>query len=448
MTLRAVRGLLLAVLLCGTTGGWASQELTGARVHRAPDHTRVVLDVTGPTRYTIRRVAAREGRPFRLAIDLADTRLASPDALHGVAIDGTVLRALRSGRHAGFLRVVLDLDSALAHRDFTLPAVAPYGDRIVIDLLDSQSAAAHNATPAPALSPRPALRDIVIAIDAGHGGVDPGAVGVDGILEKDVTFAIARRIAEQIDRHDGFRAGLVRTGDYYVPLRKRTVLAREQQAADLFISVHADAFRTAAARGASIYTLSAGGASSETARWLAQKENQADLVGGVSLDAYEGPVRKVLLDLSMDQTLADSQAVGRAVLGELDRITRLHSPRVEQAGFVVLKSPDIPSILIESGYLSNPAEARRLASAGFQNQLARAVSRGVVAWFQDNPPPGTHVAARKTAREATVAYVIKRGDTLSAIAQRHSVRIARLRELNNLAGDRLRVGQTIRVPAL
>ncbi len=424
----------LCLVLCAAEAV-AGEVLTGTRMHRSPEHTRVVFDLTGPLRYKIHTVAAHGDKPHRLVIDLYGGKLASRAALEVDNLATTPVEHIRSGVHDGYLRVVLDLAGQFAHRDFTLPPVAPYGDRIVIDLMEPGPPAGPVQSP----PPRPGLRDVVVVVDAGHGGVDPGAVGAGGILEKDVAFAIAREMAAAVSAVKGFKGVLTRTGDYYLPLRKRTRLARETHGADLFVSIHADAFRTAAARGASVYALSRGGASSETARWLAQKENQSDLVGGVSLEDYDEPVRKVLLDLSMDQTLADSLAVGEAVLGELEAIARLHSRRVEQAEFAVLKSPDVPSILVESGYLSNAVEARRLASADYQKRLAAALARGVRKWLERNPPPGTYLAAEREAR-ATTAHVIRRGEILPGGAARLTIPAAEPAPRNTLAGERLVAG--------
>ena len=426
-------------------GAAQAGSLNSTRLHKAPDHTRIVFDMSGETRYSIRRVKAGSGKPFRLAIDLHDVEVGNT-ALQA-STDGTPVLSLRKGVHKGFTRVVVDIARELPHRDFTLKPVGPYGHRVVVDLLEPDSEAPaprRDRAPAPDAPPR----DLVVAVDPGHGGEDPGAVGVDGIYEKDVVLALSKRIARHIDKERGFKAVLIRDSDYYVGLRKRMDLARERHRADLFMSVHADAFRTAEARGASVYALSRGGATSEAARWLAQSENQADLVGGVSLSEYEEGVRKVLIDISMDVTLADSLAVAGHLVREMGGVTRMHSRRVEQASFVVLKSPDVPSVLIESGYLSNPAEARRLATGEHQEKLARAISRGVFAWFREKPPEGTLVAQQMADRERTREYTVRRGDTLSEIAQRHRVDLARLRDLNDLASDRIRVGQKLRVPVL
>jgi N-acetylmuramoyl-L-alanine amidase len=310
-------------------------------------------------------------------------------------------------------------------------------------------------TRAPAkLTPLPSgKRDIVIAIDAGHGGEDPGALSpVKGRFEKHVTLAIAKELQRQINAEKGFRGELVRTGDYFIPLRKRTDIARKK-GADLFVSIHADAAPRAAAFGASVYALSDRGATSETARWLADSENQSDLIGGagnVSLDDKDRMLAGVLLDLSMTASLSSSLNVGNKVLSNMGRITPLHKRRVEQAGFMVLKSPDMPSILVETGFISNPKEARKLASAGHQQALARSIVTGVRQFFQENPPPGSYVAwLRDNGKivQGPREHVVSSGESLALIAQRYQVSLGALRSANSLRSDLIKVGQVLQVPA-
>jgi N-acetylmuramoyl-L-alanine amidase len=264
-----------------------------------------------------------------------------------------------------------------------------------------------------------------------------------------VVLKVAQHLDALFDAEPGYRGELVRTGDYYVSLRRRTQIAREKRA-DLFVSIHADAFNSRQVRGASVYTLSKRGASSETARWLAEKENRSDLIGGVgavSLDDKDDLLAHVLLDLSMDANQSASIEAGEAVLGALGGITRLHKSTLEQAGFVVLKSPDIPSILVEMGYLSNPAEARELKRTGYQKRMARAIFTGLTSTLEAAPPPDTLLAARQSTQGKNVKHVIRRGDTLSEIASRYRISAGRLREANGIAGDAIRVGQVLIIPA-
>ena len=365
------------------------------------------------------------------------------------------------------------------------PATAPIAtSRVVVDrapVVDAPAAQPSAARTARPLGPVPggsAGQPIVFAIDAGHGGQAPGALGPDGVREKDVVLATAKRLAELINAEPGFKAILTRTGDYFIPLRERPRLARAA-GAHFFVSVHADAHSNTDARGASVYALSERGATSETAKWLAERENNSDLVGGVSLDNKDRMLAEVLLDLSMTASLTESLELGSLVLSELKELTHLHSRRVEQAGFMVLKSPDIPSILIETGYVSNPIEAAKLANPEYRDKLARAIFRGLTAQALRRPPQGTSIAARsrdqpakgmqspatdgeKTissqansndgagaalARDSTDrAYVVAAGDTLRTISERFGVSLRVIRRLNAMRTDRVRVGQTLRLP--
>jgi len=277
----------------------------------------------------------------------------------------------------------------------------------------------------------------VIAIDAGHGGKDSGARGSRGTKEKDIVLAIARQLAELVRKEPGMRPVMIRDGDYYVGLRQRINKARKHNA-DLFISIHADAFHKKSARGSSVFVLSTRGASSEMGRWLANQENAADLAGGVSLDDKDDLLAEVLLDLSQSATIEASHEVAANMLGGLKRLGKTHKSTVQRAGFVVLKSPDIPSILVETAFISNPQEENKLRDKRHQKKLARAMLTGIRDYFGNNPPPGTHMVARK--------YKVKRGDTLSEIAAVHRVSLASLRGYNSLKSDRLRVGDTLRIP--
>lgn len=431
--------LLLAVLAVTAPLSAVAVDVQQMRVHSGPDHTRLVLDLSGPVDWTHFNL----DNPTRVVVDLRDGHLRfDPDRLD---LGGTPIERVRASEDpAGGLRVVLDLARTLDPRPFSLVPVPPYGHRLVVDLYETQ---ALRRGPA-AAPPESARRDVVVAIDAGHGGEDPGALGPGGVREKDVVLAISRRLAALFDGTDGYRAELIRNGDYYIPLQQRAALAREHRA-DLFISIHADAFENPGPRGASVYALSPRGATSEMARWLAERENRSDLIGGVGgvRIADKDPVlAQVLLDLSMTGSLAASIDLGERVLGSLGGTARLHSRRVHQAGFAVLKSPDVPSILVETGFISNPEEARLLADGSYQARIARAVFDGARAHLEAQPPQGTLLAWLRDNPEARTSYVIRKGDTLSAIAQRHGVETGRLRSVNGLAGDTIRIGQTLVIP--
>ncbi len=286
----------------------------------------------------------------------------------------------------------------------------------------------------------------MVAIDAGHGGEDPGASGPNRLREKHVVLEIAKELNYLLKQERGYAPVMIRKGDYYVGLSKRRALARQAQA-DLMVSIHADAFRDHRAHGTSVYALSRSGATSAMAHVLAEDANDSDLVGGVSLRDKDEVLASVLADLSMSASLEASLKVGADVVGSMGRIARLHSSRVEQANFAVLRSPDVPSILVETGFISNPEEARKLSTKSYQRKMARAIFSGITRHFGDSPPPDTYLAWRKRNRGEAVEYTIARGDTLSDIAQRYQVSVSAIRRHNGLASNVIKVGQTIVIPA-
>ncbi|HMV71562.1 MAG TPA: N-acetylmuramoyl-L-alanine amidase [Pseudomonadales bacterium] len=498
--LRPSRGAGLAVaLLFASAQAVAAVAVEGLRLWRSEGKTRLVFDLDAPVRHKLSTMSG----PDRLVIDLEQGRLAAP--LHTVEFAGTQIRSIRSGPYGpGQLRIVLDLHDEVSANSFTLAPSSGQGHRLVIDLVggvpaqsavrpalaqqtqasvplqtvpantvvsgqaaptaavsSSQQPAAVVSPPSPPAAPVPQLapprstplppqpvqgRRVLIAVDAGHGGQDPGAIGPGRVREKDVVLAIARELQKRIDAHPGYRATMIRTGDYFIPLHQRRDLARAR-GADLFVSVHADAFTHERARGASVYALSQRGATSVSAAFLAQRENGADLIGGVDLGAKDPVVAGVLTDLSMTATLDASLGAGGRVLDSMGRIAHLHKVRVEQAGFLVLKSPDMPSILVETGFISNPLEAERLGNPGYQRNMAAAIFAGLGDYFLRSPPPGTQVALSVRAGARPSQYTITRGDTLSGIAERYRVSVADIVRTNGLGGGNdIRAGQTIVIP--
>jgi len=462
---------------------WASVCLAGQaqvrsiRTWPGPGHTRLVFDIDSPVDYRLFTLK----NPERVVLDLRSARLATTlPKQKGSARFVKRLRASRRNNHD--LRLVVDLKvSGVRAKSFQLAPNQEYGHRLVVDL---QGAGGPDAAPAvktpetmlagtklaagrapaavvlepkpakpraPAVAavnprpdtprtptPRPRLRDLVIALDPGHGGEDPGATGAHRTREKDIVLAIAKRLKRHVDREPGMRAVLTRTGDYFVGLRKRMEFAR-RHGADLFISIHADAFDDPRVTGSAVYILSRNGASSEAARWLAEQENASDLVGGVSLDDKDELLASVLLDLSQTATMSASTEIGSTVLRELRSVGKTHKRHVERAGFLVLKSPDIPSILIEADFISNPAVERKLMSAGHQAALANAVVRGVRRYFEHNAPPDSLFAHRR--------HIITQGDTLMGIASRYGVTVVALRNANKLRRSDIREGEVLRIPS-
>ena len=432
---------LLSLALVAAATAAQALEVRDVRLWRAPDHTRIVFDLSGPT--THKRLVLSQ--PARVAIDIDNTRLATDLAKIGKRLANTPVRSIRHAVHNGNdLRVVFDLRESVRPNSFLLKPHKQFGDRLVIDLYDTgPSGQGDRPSVKKSVKDLP-KRDIVIAIDAGHGGEDPGASGPGGLREKVVVLAIAKDLHRLLEKDEGFKPRLVRTGDYYIGLKKRRDIARQAQA-DLLVSVHADAFKDAKARGSSVYALSQRGASSAFAGFLAKRENAADLVGGVSLDDKEDLLSEVLYDMSLTNTLDASLGLGDKVLRQMGHISKLHRQQVEQATFMVLKSPDIPSILVETGFISNPQEADRLRTRQYQRKMARAIHNGIRAWFVEHPPADTLVAWWRT--QGGREYVIAPGDTLSEIAQKFNVSVSALRTRNALTSNTIRVGQKLIIPA-
>ena len=403
---RARLSLLLASAcgLCGALGSAcalaAPAEVTvkDVRLWAGPDATRLVFDLSAPAKYTLLRLQ----NPERVVVDITAARLdaASREMPGGQGF----VKQLRAGSpEGGHLRFVVDLSEPATPRSFTVGPQGSYGDRLVVDLEGGGGTTTAASAPAPKSSSAGSTpkvvksaqtidgRNIVVAIDAGHGGLDTGAIGRRGTYEKNVVLAIALRLKDIIDKEPGMSAVLTRDSDYFIPLRERIIRARKQQA-DMFVSVHADAFHDRSVAGSSVYVLSPRGATDEATRWLAERENAADLVGGVSLDDKDSVLASVLLDLSQGASMSASVDAAEKVLHELDRVGAVRRRAVQHAGFVVLKSPDIPSMLVETAFISNPGEESKLSDPSHQRNLAIAILAGVRTYFSVNPPPGTRFA--------------------------------------------------------
>ncbi len=420
--LKSVAKLITLFFLLWHPHAQADIAISSVRIWPAPDYTRLTLESNQAIRYKQFMLK----NPERLVIDLEEVELHGElDRLAAkVGSDDPYIKSIRAGLFKpGIVRLVLDLKAEVKPQLFNLKPVAEYGHRLVLDIypavpidplmallrqLESGLPRAPSSEPPkiaqlPAAIPPPATPDaqlspdkparshpeistrmLIIAIDAGHGGEDPGAIGSNGTYEKNVTLAISRKLKELVDDTPGMRGVLIRNGDYFIPLNRRMMKAR-QVYADLFISIHADAFIKPHAHGSSVFALSERGATSASARWLAKKENEADLIGGVNLAVKDPYLARTLLDLSQTATINDSVKLAKYVLNELGEVNTLHGGSVEQAGFAVLKSPDIPSILIETAFISNPTEERRLNDKNFQEKMAHAILGGIKRYFAQNP---------------------------------------------------------------
>ncbi|WP_017737591.1 N-acetylmuramoyl-L-alanine amidase [Pseudomonas sp. CBZ-4] len=365
-------------------------QISNARLWRSADKLRLVFDLSGPVQYKTFSLTS----PERLIIDLSGAGLSGD--FSQLALKNSGITSIRSG-HFGKAdtRIVLDLAAPMQLNSFLLPPQDGQGHRLVLDLTSGTHAPRQIAAePAPITDKAHPKRDIIVVVDPGHGGKDPGAIGSKGQREKDVVLSIAQLLAKRLKREKGFDVKLVRNDDFFVPLRKRVDIARQHKA-DMFISVHADAAPRLTASGASVYALSEGGATSATARFMAQRENGADLLGAttlLNLKDKDPMLAGVILDMSMNATIASSLQLGSSILGSLEGITTLHQKRVEQAGFAVLKSPDVPSILVETGFISNTRDAERLVTARHQQAVADGLFDGLKKYFQKNPPMNSYMA--------------------------------------------------------
>ena len=410
-------------------------DISGFRVWTDPEKTRAVLDLSTRAEYKVFTLQ----NPDRIVVDLESSELI--DTLNLEKEHAGVIAGVRHGiaDNSG-LRVVLDLSASSKVKSFLLDPTGQYSHRLVIDLY-KEGSAGQNSVIKQVEDQYQSDRDVVIAIDAGHGGEDPGALGRKKTREKDVVLAISRELKKTIDSRTGMRAVLIRDGDYYLPLRERYEKARRHRA-DLFVSIHADAFKNSNVSGGSVFVLSRRGASSEYARRLATSENNSDLVGGVTLNDKDDVLASVLLDLSQSATMEASNLVAQNVFGSMTEFGKTHKNRVESANFLVLKSPDVPSILVETAFISNPSEEGKLRDPRWQKKMANAIARGVQDYFYLSPPPGTWIAANRQ----QIRHRVVRGDTLGEIASRYQTTVYSLRRVNDIKGDVIRVGSELLIP--
>ncbi len=448
--------LLLSIVMLMLSGLAVADSVRGIRVSHDAQSARLVFDLDAKADYQIFTLA----NPHRLVIDIKNFR--QRNKLIIPSLFNTPVQAVRYAAYdQQTLRIVLDLAHKVQYESQTLGPNKSYPHRLVVDLnytpsqaqqpllaaqekaeqqtqpttqiASSQARADANAVKSNKVLPR---RDIVIAIDPGHGGQDSGAIGPKGTKEKDIVLSVAKRLAQLVDQEPGMRSYMTRDNDTFITLRQRIRRAREN-GADMFISIHADAFHKRSARGSSVYVLSERGASSEAAQILADRENSSDLAGGISLEDKDQMLASVLLDLSQDASLEASLEVGNTVLSGLKRVGHVHKKQVESAAFVVLKSPDIPSILVETAFISNPEEEQKLRNSNHQYKLANAMMVGIRNYFQRNPLPGTHLPQQ---------HIVSAGDTLSMIAQRYQVSMADIRTVNQLSGSTLHIGEVLKIP--
>ena len=425
----------LSIFTFSAEAGSAVAKVNQIRFADRQNNARIVLDLSAPAKHQIFTLK----NPDRVVLDIQSCY--ANGKLSNNRVAGALVKNMRYAQKSNEkLRVVFDLNTAVTPKSFLLAPSDGKGHRLVIDLKSATEIA--HAEPVIAIEEKPTiLRNIIVAIDAGHGGKDPGAIGRAGTREKDIVLSISKRLKALIDREKGMQAVMIRSGDSFVPLRGRIQKASKSDA-DIFISIHADAAVNRRARGSSVYVLSQHGATSEAARILAKRENAADKIGGVSLEDKDAVLKSVLVDLSQTATIEASIELADEILGELSKVGKVLRNRVEQAGFAVLKSPDIPSVLVETAFISNAEEEKRLKSTRHQQALAQAILNGLRKYVKNHAPD--HLIANNVQRST---HTIKRGDTLSGIANRYQVSIIDLRKINALRSDVLRVGQILTIPA-
>ncbi|MBM7456712.1 N-acetylmuramoyl-L-alanine amidase [Oceanisphaera litoralis] len=423
-----------------SVSAWANQ-LESIRIWPSPENTRIVLDMGTAPAYKYFMLSG----PHRLVVDLSQTRNRVKFA--AIKNNSELITRIRSSKPpvASSYRLVFELKSGVKPVVFPLAPAGDYGHRLVIDLPYADQSRA----PQPIVRKAAPVgqREIVIAIDPGHGGEDPGAIGPKKNREKHITLAISRRLADIINKEPGMRAVLTRTGDYYVNLNRRSEIARKAKA-DMLLSIHADSVANSGPRGASVWVLSSNRANREMAGWLEKQERQSELLGGVGevISQTDGNpyLTRTFLDLSMDKSRADSYAISEHILSAMGKVVRLHKSQPEHASLAVLKSPDIPSLLIEAGFISNPEEERLLLSASHQQKVAQAVFNGVKSYYRQNRPRGSMVASQPSG--SARQHKVQAGENLSLIGQRYGVSVSRLKGHNSLKSDVVRIGQVLDIP--
>ncbi len=410
-----------------------TNSIDGIRVWPAPENTRIVFDLKNKPDFKYFSLA----KPNRLVIDFNNTK--NNAALKTLASNDPRIKLFRTStaKSKNSTRLVLELAKSYQLTVFPLAPAGQYGNRLVVDLYDKSRSIKVTS------KPKVSLGDIIIGIDAGHGGEDPGSIGAKGTYEKRVTLAIAKKLQALINKEKGMKAVLIRSGDYYVDLNRRTSLARKKHV-DFLVSIHADAFRTPGPHGASVWVVTQKRAESELARWLHNREKKSELLGGgggVIKNTADSHLALALADMSKEHSLGVSFGVANNVISQLKKITKLHKKTPQNGNFAVLKSSDIPSILVETGFISNHREEKNLTWPKHQQALASAIHSGIRNYFMAHPLTGSYFAAVGYKK-----HKVRSGDSLSVLAQRYKISVAKIKSANNLKSNQLRIGQTLKIP--
>ncbi len=412
----------------------AQTKVKSLRISSTAEKTRIVFDLSAIPKHKVFQLD--DSAPARLVIDFFNAGI-DKELMQSLK-DHPVLKSMRTSDNKKSVRVVFDLQEKINYKKIVLNASGKYGPRLVIDLPFKNNQSLKRSVVKTAIHTQ---KPFIVAVDAGHGGKDPGARGKYGTLEKKVVFDIAQKLTLLINQQAGMKAIMVRKGDYFVPLRERIKIARKADA-DLIVSIHADSVNNSKAKGASVYTLSRHGASNEAARLLADSENSVDMIGGINLDDKNDEIASLLLDLAQSASQDISQVVAKDILNNVGRIGELHSSSVLKAGFVVLKSPDIPSILVETAFISNPKEEKKLKSTTYQLKLAQAIKKGIMSYAEKHA-----LALNASAFADTSVHKISKGETLSGIAMQYGVSIDQLKRANRISkSNHIRAGQVLSIP--
>lgn len=437
--MKLIRCALCCIALLLSLPAAASEAIESVRVWPAPDKTRVVFDLSAAPTHSY--FTLYDSQPYRLVIDFQNTR--NQVNLDALDFESLMVHRIRTSSppQSATSRIVLELDRDVEPVIFPLPPNERYGHRLVVDI-PGQSVPEQRVTRSlEGMSERP----VIVAIDAGHGGEDPGSIGPTGLYEKSVTLPVAQQLADLINADPGMKAVLVRTGDYGVQLTQRNRIARRAKA-DMFISIHADAFTSPQPRGASVWVLSRRRANTELGRWLENREQHSELLGGagevLSSNGDDPYLARTLLDMSIDSSMSGGFEAANLLLGRLSDVTRLHRREPQAASFAVLNSPDIPSVLVELGFISNPQEEQQLRSGAHQRRLAEALYEGTREFFVRHPIDGTILANQRTRQ-----HRVQSGDSLSMIAQRYGTSVRAIQQQNNLSSTALRIGQVLEIPS-
>lgn len=440
MNLNRTINTLLLTLLWGiiwstvSFDAFASNQIKGVRVWPAPENTRIVFDLSKKPDYSYFSLTS----PNRLVIDFKHSKNAVK--LANIAKNDKRIRKIRTSKakSKNATRIVLELAQSYTTTIFPLAPAGQYGHRLVVDLYDKEKQKKQVVQ-----LPSTSERDIVIGIDAGHGGDDPGSIGPKGTYEKHVTLGIAKKLQALINRQKGMKAVMIRSGDYFVPVGRRSEIARKKQV-DFLVSIHADAFYTPQPRGASVWVVTNKRVESELAKWLRNRDKNSELLGGgggVIKNTKDHNLALTLADMNKEHSLEVSMGMAHKVQKQLSRITKMHKKRPQHGNFGVLKSSDIPSMLVETGFISNPQEERNLNSSKHQQKLAKAIFNGVKGYFVDYPPMGTYFA-----KVGFKKHTVVRGESLSILAQRYKVSVKEIKSANNLSSSTVRIGQTLKIP--